>query len=81
MFNTVAIVGPGFKAPTYEELQGLIVQVGKDDINTRLEELRKSWRPLLKLGLEFDPARFKTFACIQCQQYMYKCISFKSSTA
>jgi hypothetical protein len=28
---------------TYEELQGPILQAEKNDINTRLEDLKKSW--------------------------------------
>jgi hypothetical protein len=37
MFDIVTVVGP------YEELQGPILHVENDDINTRLEDQRKSW--------------------------------------
>ena len=43
MCDAIAVVGPGYKAPTYEELRGPILQEEKNDINVRLEELKKSW--------------------------------------
>ena len=41
MCDAIAIVGPCYKATTYEELRGPILQE-KNDINVRLEELKKS---------------------------------------
>jgi hypothetical protein len=43
MFDAVAVVGPGYKAPTYEELRGPILQNEKIDCASRLEELKASW--------------------------------------
>ena len=43
MFEAVAIVGPGYRPPTYEELRGPILQNEKVDTTHRLEELRASW--------------------------------------
>ena len=43
MCDAIIVVGPGYKAPTYEELRGPILQEEKNDINVRLEELKKSW--------------------------------------
>jgi hypothetical protein len=43
MCDAITIVGPGYKCPTYEELWGPILQAEKNDINTRLEDLKKSW--------------------------------------
>ena len=43
MFEVVAIVGPGYKPPTYEELRGSILDDVKVDCTSRLEELRGSW--------------------------------------
>jgi hypothetical protein len=43
MFEAIAIVGPGYKPPTYEELRGHILQNEKVDCTKRLQELRDSW--------------------------------------
>jgi hypothetical protein len=43
MFDAVAIVGPGYKAPTYDELRGPILQNDKVNCTSRLEELKASW--------------------------------------
>jgi hypothetical protein len=43
MFDAVAIVGPRYKAPTYDELSGPILQNEKADCTSRLEELKASW--------------------------------------
>jgi hypothetical protein len=47
MFDVVAIVGPGYKAPTYDELRGPILQNEKVDCTSRLEELKASWEIIL----------------------------------
>ena len=39
MFEAVAIVGPRYKPPTYEELRGPIIDDEKVDCTSRLEEL------------------------------------------
>ena len=43
MCDAIAIVGPRYKCPTYEEIRGPILQAEKKDINTRLEEFKQSW--------------------------------------
>ena len=43
MCDAIAVVGPGYKIPTFEELRGPILQVEKKDINSRLTELKQSW--------------------------------------
>ena len=43
MFEAAALVGGGFKPPTYEELRGPILQDEKTDCTRRLEELQRSW--------------------------------------
>jgi hypothetical protein len=43
MFDAVVVVGPRYKAPTYEELRGPILQNEKLDYASRLEELKASW--------------------------------------
>eukprot|EP00253_Pinus_taeda_P014474 PITA_14474 len=43
MCDTIAVVGPGYKSATYEELRGPILQAEKQDINSRLAELKKTW--------------------------------------
>jgi hypothetical protein len=43
MCDASTIVGLGYKFPTYEELQRKIIQVKKNDIDTRLDDLKKSW--------------------------------------
>jgi hypothetical protein len=43
MFDAVVVVGPEYKAPTYEELRGLILQNEKIDYARRLQEIKGSW--------------------------------------
>eukprot|EP00253_Pinus_taeda_P010935 PITA_10935 len=43
MFDLVAVVGPGYKAPTFVELRGPLLQDEKADCTARLEEFRASW--------------------------------------
>ena len=43
MFEAAALVGAGFKPPSYEELRGPILQDEKADCTRRLEELQRSW--------------------------------------
>jgi hypothetical protein len=43
MCDAIAVVGLGFKAPSYEELRGPILQAKKKDINARLGEFKESW--------------------------------------
>ena len=43
MFEVAALVGAGFKPPSYEELRGPILQDEKADCTRRLEELQRSW--------------------------------------
>ena len=46
MCDVIAIVVPSYRAPTFEDLQGAILQAEKSDINNRLEELKKSWESI-----------------------------------
>eukprot|EP00253_Pinus_taeda_P004357 PITA_04357 len=43
MFDVVAVVGPGYKAPTFAELRGPLLQNEKTECTTRLAEFRASW--------------------------------------
>ena len=43
MCDAIVVVGPGYKSATYEELRGPILQAEKQDINSRLAELKKTW--------------------------------------
>jgi hypothetical protein len=43
MFEVVAIVGPGYRGPSYNELRGPLLQGEKTDCTKRLGELRESW--------------------------------------
>jgi hypothetical protein len=43
MFNIVAIVDPRYKAPTYDELRGLLHQGENSNCTCRLDEIRESW--------------------------------------
>ena len=43
MCDAIAIVGPGYRSATYEELRGPLLQGEKKDINSRLAELKQSW--------------------------------------
>jgi hypothetical protein len=43
MCDAIVVVGPGYKSATYEELRGPILQAEKEDINSRLAELKQSW--------------------------------------
>ena len=40
MCDAIAIVGPGYRSATYEELRGPLLQREKKDINSRLTELK-----------------------------------------
>ena len=42
MCDAIAVVGPGYKSATFEELRGPILQAEKD-IGARMTEFRKSW--------------------------------------
>jgi len=42
MFHVVSIVCQGYRAPSYEELKGPILQSQKVDCNARLEEFKSS---------------------------------------
>eukprot|EP00253_Pinus_taeda_P021780 PITA_21780 len=43
MCDAIAVVGPGYNSAAYEELRGPILQAKKQDINSRLVELKKTW--------------------------------------
>lgn len=43
MFDVVALVGLGYKAPTFAELRGPLLQDEKNDCTARLAEFRASW--------------------------------------
>eukprot|EP00253_Pinus_taeda_P004546 PITA_04546 len=43
MFDVAAGVGPGYKAPTFVELRGPLLQDEKTDCTSRLEKFRASW--------------------------------------
>jgi hypothetical protein len=43
MFEAVAIVGLGYKGPSYNDLRGPLLQGEKTDCTKRLVELRESW--------------------------------------
>jgi len=43
MCDSVVVVGPRYKSTTYEELRGPILQDKKEDINSILAELKRSW--------------------------------------
>eukprot|EP00253_Pinus_taeda_P015582 PITA_15582 len=43
MCDAIVVVGPGHKSVTYEQLRGPILQAKKQDINSRLAELKKTW--------------------------------------
>eukprot|EP00253_Pinus_taeda_P035608 PITA_35608 len=43
MYDAIAVVGPGYKSAPDEELQGPILQAEKQDVNSRLAELKKTW--------------------------------------
>eukprot|EP00253_Pinus_taeda_P014538 PITA_14538 len=43
MCDVIVVLGPGYKSDIYEELQGPILQAEKQDINSRLMELKKTW--------------------------------------
>eukprot|EP00253_Pinus_taeda_P006483 PITA_06483 len=43
MFDVVVVVGPRYKAPTFAELRGPLLQNEKVDCTARLEEFRASW--------------------------------------
>jgi hypothetical protein len=41
--DAIAIVGPGYKIPSYDDFRGRILQNEKVDCTKRLEEFRASW--------------------------------------
>eukprot|EP00253_Pinus_taeda_P001621 PITA_01621 len=43
MFDVVVVVGPGYKAPTFAELRGPLLQDEKTNCTARLAEFRASW--------------------------------------
>ena len=43
MCDAIAVVGPGYKSATFEELQGPILQAEKKNIDARLTKFRQSW--------------------------------------
>jgi hypothetical protein len=43
MCDAIVVVGPRYKSPTFEELQGPILQEEKKDINSRLAKFKQSW--------------------------------------
>eukprot|EP00253_Pinus_taeda_P007232 PITA_07232 len=43
MCDIIVVVGLGYKSATYEDLRGPILQAEKQDINSRLDELKKTW--------------------------------------
>eukprot|EP00253_Pinus_taeda_P027205 PITA_27205 len=43
MFEAVVVVGPGYKAPTFVELRGPLLQDEKTECTPRLAEFRASW--------------------------------------
>eukprot|EP00253_Pinus_taeda_P023589 PITA_23589 len=43
MCDAIVVVGPRYKSATYEKLRGSIIRVEKQDINSRLAELKKTW--------------------------------------
>ena len=43
MCDAIAVVGPGYKSATFEELRGPILQAEKMDIGARLAEFKQSW--------------------------------------
>ena len=43
MCDAIAVVGPGYKSATFEELRGPILQAEKKDIGARLIEIKQSW--------------------------------------
>ena len=44
MFEAAAIVGPGYRGPSYNDLRGRLLQGEKLDCTNKLEELRDSWK-------------------------------------
>jgi hypothetical protein len=44
MFEATAIVGPGYRGPSYQDLRGLLLQGEKADCTERLAQLRETWK-------------------------------------
>jgi hypothetical protein len=44
MFEVVAIVGPRYKGPSFNDLRGPLLQGEKTNCTKRLGELRESWK-------------------------------------
>ena len=43
MFKVAAIVGPGYRGPSYKDLRGHLLQGEKADCTQRLSRLKESW--------------------------------------
>jgi hypothetical protein len=44
MFEAAAIVGPGYRGPSYHDLRGRLLQGEKADCTERLAQLRETWK-------------------------------------
>jgi hypothetical protein len=44
MFEAAAIVGPGYRGPSYQDLRGPLLQGEKVDCTERLAQLRETWK-------------------------------------
>jgi hypothetical protein len=44
MFEDAAIVGPGYRGPTYQDLRGCLLQGEKVDCTERIAQLRETWK-------------------------------------
>ena len=44
MCDVIDVMGPGYESATYEELWAPILKAKKQDINSRLIELKKTWK-------------------------------------
>jgi hypothetical protein len=44
MFEVDAIVGPGYRRPSYQDLRGRLLQGEKADCTERLAQLRETWK-------------------------------------
>jgi hypothetical protein len=44
MFEVVAIVGSGYRGPSYQDLRGRLLQGEKTDYTERLAQLRETWK-------------------------------------
>jgi hypothetical protein len=46
MFEAAAIVGPGYRGPSYQDLRGRLLQGEKADCTERLAQLRETWKTI-----------------------------------